>query len=315
MERKEKSKFRVVRISAILGIDLWSNQVEILTVYFWHEVLHWWRFCLELPIHVNDLHLPAFSDEKPDDKTDGEWELCHRKVCEFMRLWVEDNFLNHICEEIHARTMWNKLESLCAPKTDNNKMFLIKQMMELKYQDGAPMLDLLNTFQGILNQLSKMNIELEDEIHGLLVLGTLLDSWKIIRTSLLNSVPNGAISMDLVKSSVLNEEMRRKSQSSSLQSDVLVTEKREKSKSKGLRGNSRSKSKSNWFANVECYYCHEKWHIKKYCRKLKRDNKNHKGREKKIDDDSDVDTIIVATEDFYILSEGDVVNLATQQSN
>ena len=31
--------------------------------------------------------------------------------------------------------MWNKLESLCAPKTGNNKMFLIKQMMELKYQD------------------------------------------------------------------------------------------------------------------------------------------------------------------------------------
>ena len=71
-----------------------------------------------------------------------------------MRLWVEDNFLNHICEETHARTMWNKLESLCAPKTGNNKMFLIKQMMELKYRDRAPMLDHWNTVQGILNKLS-----------------------------------------------------------------------------------------------------------------------------------------------------------------
>ena len=87
--------------------------------------------------------------------------------------------------------MWNKLESLCAPKTGKNKIFLIKQMMELKYQDRAPMLDHLNTFQVILNQLSRMNIKFEDDINGLRVLCTLLDSWKIFRTSLSNSAPNG----------------------------------------------------------------------------------------------------------------------------
>ena len=201
--------------------------------------------------------LPVFSDEKSDDKTDRELELCHWKVCGFMRLWAEDNFLNHICEETQARTMWNKLESLCAPKTGKNKIFLIKQMMELKYQDRAPMLDHLNTFQVILNQLSRMNIKFEDEIHGLWVLGTLSNSWEIFWTSLSNSAPNGVLSMDLVKSSVLNEEMRRKSQSSSSQSDVLVTKKRGRSKSKGLRGNNRSISRSDRFANVECHYCHE----------------------------------------------------------
>ena len=64
--------------------------------------------------------------------------------------------------------------------------------------------------------------------------------------------------MNLVKSRVLNEEMRRKSHSSSSQSDVLVTEKRGRSKNKGLRGNNRSKSKSDRFANVKCHYFHEK---------------------------------------------------------
>ncbi|KAA0051598.1 Retrovirus-related Pol polyprotein from transposon TNT 1-94 [Cucumis melo var. makuwa] len=190
-------------------------------------------------------------------------------------------------------------------------------MMELKDQDGAPMLDHLNKFQGILNQLSRMNIKFEDEIHGLWVLGTLPNSWEIFRASLSNSALNGILSMDLVKSSMLNEEMRRKSQSSYLQSDVLVTERRGRSRSKSSRGNSRSKSKSksDQFANVECHYCHEKGHIKKYCRKLKRDSKNHKGKEKKNDDDSDTNTITVATEIFYILSDGDVVNLAIQQSS
>ena len=48
---------------------------------------------------------------------------------------------------------------------------------------------------------------------------------------------------------------------------------------------------------------------------MKRDRKNHKGKEKKNEDDTDTDTITIATEDFFVLFDGDVVNLATQQSS
>ena len=99
-------------------------------------------------------------------------------------------------------------------------------MINLKYQDGTPMTDHLNTFQGIINQLAEMNIKFEEEVQGLWLLGTLPNSWEMFRTSLSNSAPNGTMNMDLVKSCVLNEEMKRKSQGSSSQSDVLVAEKR-----------------------------------------------------------------------------------------
>ncbi|RVW60490.1 Retrovirus-related Pol polyprotein from transposon TNT 1-94 [Vitis vinifera] len=39
-------------------------------------------------------------------------------------------------------------------------------MMSLKYQDGTPMTDHLNTFQGIINQLVGMNIKFEEEVQG-----------------------------------------------------------------------------------------------------------------------------------------------------
>ena len=55
-------------------------------------------------------------------------------------------------------------------KTGNNKLFMIKQMMSLKYQDGTPMTDHLNTFQGIINQLAGMNIKFEEEVQGLWIL-------------------------------------------------------------------------------------------------------------------------------------------------
>ena len=55
-----------------------------------------------------------------------------------------------------------------------------------------------------MNQLSAMGIKFDEEIQGLLLLGSLPDSWETFRTSLSNSAPDGVISMDSAKSSVLN---------------------------------------------------------------------------------------------------------------
>ena len=209
-------------------------------------------------LYVKDYYLPVFTTEKPANKSDAEWTLLHRQVCGYIRQWVDDNVLNHISGETHARTLRSKLEQLYARKTGNNKMFLIKQMMALRYQDGTPLSDHLNTFQGIINQLAGMGIKFDDEIQGLWLLGSLPDSWETLRTSLSNSAPDGVITMDMTKSCLLNEEMRRKSQGSSSQSEVLVTEKRGRSKSRGPKNRDKGRSKSNRFSNVECYHCGKK---------------------------------------------------------
>jgi len=75
-----------------------------------------------------------------------------------------------------------------------------------------------------MNQLSVMGIKFDEEIQGLLLLGSIPDSWEILRTSLSNSAPDGVISTDIAKSSVLNEEIRRKSLGTSPHSNILVSE-------------------------------------------------------------------------------------------
>ena len=192
---------------------------------------------------------------------------------------------------------------------------MIKKMMSLKYQDGTPMTDHLNTFQGIINQLAEMNIKFEEKVQGLWILGTLPDSWETFRTSLSNSAPDGTMNMDLVKSCVLNEEMRRKSHGSSSQSDVLVIEKRGRSKSKGPKNRDRRKSKNNKFTNVECHYCHLKGHIRKYCRQLKRDMKQGKVKGKKNDNGGEDDQVSTTTSDFLIVYDSDVVNFSCQETS
>ncbi|RVX05220.1 Retrovirus-related Pol polyprotein from transposon TNT 1-94 [Vitis vinifera] len=156
-------------------------------------------------------------------------------------------------------------------------------MISLKYQDGTPMTDHLNIFQGIINQLAGMNIKFEEEVQGLWLLGTLSDLWETFRTFLSNSALDGIMNMDLVKSCVMNEDMRRKSQGSSSQSDILVTEKRGRSKSRVL-------------SPIEERY------------------ETRKVKDKKNDNDGEDDQVATTTSDFLIVYDSDVVNFACQET-
>ncbi|KAJ0026150.1 hypothetical protein Pint_07933 [Pistacia integerrima] len=174
-------------------------------------------------LFVKRLHLLVlvFASEKPNSKSDEEWEFEHEQVCGYIRQWVEDNVVNHIADETHARTLWYKLETLYASKTRNNKLILLKQA-------------------------------------GLWLFNTLSDCWENFRVSLTNFAPNGIVTMEYVKSGVLNEEVRRKTQgSSSSHSEVLVTKNMGRSKSKGQGQNGRGKSRSNSrskYKNLESHY-------------------------------------------------------------
>ncbi|RDX75395.1 hypothetical protein CR513_44726, partial [Mucuna pruriens] len=82
------------------------------------------------------------------------------------------------------------------------------------------------------SQMSGMGIMFEDEILGLLLLNSLLESWETFKVSITNSTPNGVVSLQMVKDSVLNKEMRRKAQGSSSLSE----------ENKGKKGKSKKKN-------------------------------------------------------------------------
>ncbi|PWA43159.1 TRAF-like protein [Artemisia annua] len=169
-----------------------------------------WKRKMEDLLYVNRLHQPVFCSEKPESQNEEEWNFLHHQVCAYIRQWVDDTVLNHVSEEVNARTLWNKLEQLYAQKTCNDKLFLIKQLMGLRYCDGTAMSDHLIAFRGIIKELLEIGIKFNEEVQGLWFLGSLPDSWETFRTSFSNSAIDGVISMELVRNSVLNEEMKRK---------------------------------------------------------------------------------------------------------
>ncbi|KAL9254857.1 Retrovirus-related Pol polyprotein from transposon TNT 1-94-like protein [Drosera capensis] len=98
----------------------------------------------------------------------------------------------------HAHTLWSRIKQLHARKTRNNKLFMIKQMMLLRYRDSTPLAH-LDTYMRIINQLVGMKITFDDEVQALWLLDALPDSWETFRTSFSNSAPDDTIIMDSLK--------------------------------------------------------------------------------------------------------------------
>ena len=120
------------------------------------------------------------------------------------------------------------------------------------------------------------------------------------------------MSMDSAKSSVLNEEMRRKTQGS-FSSDVLITGPRGRNKNRGSqhREQNRSKSKGK-LKDIECYHCGIKGHTKKFCRKLKRENKN---KEETKEDGNENCLATVTAKDLIVVLDADMINIACDESS
>ena len=133
----------------------------------------------------------------------------------------------HIYDETKADVVWKKLENFFAMKTSGNRTTLSRRPVNLKYKDGNNMVEHISSFQGIVNKLVVMKMNIDDEMQTSLLLSSLLDSWETLIVTVRNSTQNEILTMESVKDSLLDEEAKRieKSESSF---GVFVNEKHER---------------------------------------------------------------------------------------
>ena len=102
------------------------------------------------------------------------------------------------------------LSSMYEKSLANNKVHLIKKLFNLKMAKGVAVAKHLNEFNTITNQLSSMEIEFDDEIHALIVLASLPNSWEAMRMAVSNSVGKGKLKYDDIRDLILREKVRRR---------------------------------------------------------------------------------------------------------
>ena len=77
------------------------------------------------------------------------------------------------------------------------------------------MVDHTSSFQGIVNKLVAVKMNIDDEMQASLLISSLPDSWETLVVTVSNFTPNEILTMESVKDSLLNEEARKKEKSES----------------------------------------------------------------------------------------------------
>ena len=195
-----------------------------------------WKARMEDFLYCKDLQGPLLGNSAKLEKMSmKEWRILNRKTVGYIRQWICDNVYHNLSQEKTAHSLWKKLEKLYETKNLDNKVFLMKKLMNLKYVDRNLVSDHLNDFQNISNQLASMNISLEDELQAHFLLNSFSESWETLIISLSNSAPNGVVSMEQVSASIQNEELRRRNAGTSSGESQALISKIEEEENQGTR--------------------------------------------------------------------------------
>lgn len=203
----------------------------------------YWKPMMEDHLYCKDLHEPIIYKDKVEGKSDAQWELLNRKVVAMIRKYIDKTLFEHVSTYTNAYELWTKLESMIQKKTPRNKANLVRRLVKLEYKDGHSMIEHLNNFKGLVNQLTKIEMKIDDELQALLLLSSLPESWDTLVVTLSNSAPEGKLTMDTVSDSLLGEEARRMERGESNHPEANVIENRGMNETRG-RNKSRDSHQS-----------------------------------------------------------------------
>ncbi|GFZ08300.1 hypothetical protein Acr_20g0001080 [Actinidia rufa] len=185
-----------------------------------------WKPRMEDILFCKDLHDPLeYKGEKPVATKDEEWRKMNRKTIGLIRQCIGHE-----------------------SKTSRNKALLMRRLVNLKLQRETTVAEHTSEFQSLVNQLTSVDLEFDDEMQALLLLSSLPESWETLVVSLSNSAPNGKLTTSMVMDALFNEEARRREMGSTDQSEsqALVSEgSRERGRGQG-RGHHRGIGKGRW---------------------------------------------------------------------
>ena len=146
----------------------------------------YWRMQIEDYLYSRKLHLPLLGT-KPETMKAEEWALLDRQVLEVIKLTLSRSIAHNVIKEKTTTNLMKALSGMYEKLSANNKVHLMKKLFNLKMAENASVAQHLNEFNTIINQLSSVEIDFNDEIRALIILASLLNKWEAIRMAVSNS--------------------------------------------------------------------------------------------------------------------------------
>jgi hypothetical protein len=135
----------------------------------------YWNMLIEDIIYGKELH-QSLLGEQLDDMNDSKWALLDRKVLVIIRLLLSKLVAHNVVKENTTIGLMAALSSMYEKLSANNKVHLMKKLFNLKMAEVATVAHHLNEFNTIMNQLSSVEIDFDDEIQVLIILVSLPNS-------------------------------------------------------------------------------------------------------------------------------------------
>ena len=160
-------------------------------------------------LYQKDIYLPLGGKaRKPTSMIDEEWEILDRKALGTIWLCLAASIAFNISKEKTKVDLINALAKLYEKPSASNKVFLMKRLFNMKMSEGGFIIDHLNHFNTVTNQLSSVGMNFDDEIRGLLILCSLPKSWDGLVMAVSNFVSRSStLKFDDVIGVMLSEEM------------------------------------------------------------------------------------------------------------
>ena len=127
---------------------------------------------------------------------DEDWNLFDKQVLGVIRLTLPRSVANNVVKEKSTVNLMKALSSMYEKPSANNKVYLMKKLFNLKKAESTLIAQHLNEFNTITNQLSMMEIEFDNEVHALIPLASLPNSWEAMRIVMSNSAGKSKLKYD-----------------------------------------------------------------------------------------------------------------------
>jgi hypothetical protein len=144
---------------------------------------------------------------------DSEWALLDRKALTVIRLSLSRSIVHNVVKEKTTVDLMAALLDMYEKLSANNKVHLMKKLFNLKMTEEASVVQHLNEFNTIINQLSFVKIDFDDEIRALIVLAYLPNIWEAMRMAVSSSAGKSKLKYKDIRDLILSEEMRTRDSS------------------------------------------------------------------------------------------------------
>jgi hypothetical protein len=133
-----------------------------------------WKMKMEDYLYQKDLFLPLGGvAKKPTAMKDEEWEILDRKVLGMIQMSLAASVAFNISKEKTMKGLIDALAKLYEKPSASNKVFLMKRLFNMKMSEGGSVVDHLNEFNTVTNQLSSVKVDFDDEVRARLILCSL----------------------------------------------------------------------------------------------------------------------------------------------